>query len=288
MSSIEKELESLGLINNETTFLYSEETRDSNQVKVYKDSNSGIIFIKNAVYDIKDYENHRGKDSTKPLCLDIGRQRSLQRRIRDTQQYYVNKAIADFGCGHGDFLKSISQSTAKCLGIELSTNERRLLNNDGILCLSNIEEIDDNSLDTIFLFHVLEHLPSQIDFLELFRRKLKNGGTLIIEVPHAKDFLLTQLKCESYKKFTLWSQHLILHTRESLHKILLATGFTDVIIRGIQRYPLSNHFNWIINSEPGGHLGRLSELDTNDLTVSYENALISIDATDTLFATARF
>ena len=47
-------------------------------------------------------------------------------------------------------------------------------------------------------------------------------------------FLLTQLKCESYKKFTLWSQHLIL--LEKVYKILVATGFTDVIIRGIQRY----------------------------------------------------
>ena len=172
MSSIEKELESLGLINKETTYLYSDGTRDSDQIKVYKDSDSGIIFIKNAAYDIKIYENHRGMDSTKPLCLDIGRQRSLQRRIRDTQQFYVNKKIADFGCGHGDFLKSISQNTAKCVGIELSTNERKLLNNDGILCLSNIEE-SIQLFGYHISFSVLEHLPSQIDFLSCL--KIKEG-----------------------------------------------------------------------------------------------------------------
>ena len=56
--------------------------------------------------------------------------------------------------------------------------------------------------------------------LKEFKTHLNPGGILIVEVPHAKDFLLSNLKNEDFKNFTLWSQHLILHTRESLQRFL--------------------------------------------------------------------
>ena len=61
--------------------------------------------------------------------------------------------------------------------------------------------------------------------------KVKSGGLILIEVPHANDFLLSTVASEEFKQFTLWSQHLILHTRRSLKKILEFVGLVDIQIK---------------------------------------------------------
>jgi len=110
---------------------------------------------------------------------------------------------------------------------------------------------------------------------------------LVIEVPHANDFLLSTLNNDEFKQFTLWSQHLILHTKESLCRILRYAGFEDIRIEGVQRYPLSNHLNWLANGKAGGHKSPLSLIDSPTLTNAYSDSLARIDATDTLVAIAK-
>ena len=108
-----------------------------------------------------------------------------------------------------------------------------------------------------------------------------------MEVPHANDFLLKSfLSCDYYKFFSLWSQHLVLHTRNSLTTFLQAVGFDIELITGVQRYPLSNHLNWLANGKPGGHKGDLANLEDPILNKHYEAALNKIDATDTIVAIA--
>ena len=143
-------------------------------------------------------------------------------------------------------------------------------------------------MDTIFLFHCLEHLPDPSRTLKEIYEKLKvNGeGKIVIEVPHARDFLLDQLELESFKKFTLWSQHLILHTRDSLHSFLTDAGFKNIHIEGVQRYTLSNHLYWLKNGKPGGHKSPLSIIETENLKNSYADALSKLDANDTLVVIA--
>ena len=108
----------------------------------------------------------------------------------------------------------------------------------------------------------------------------------MIEVPHANDFLLTTCSNKDFKKFTLWSQHLVLHTRESLYRFLESVGFQEINIMGVQRYPLSNHLNWLANGKPSGHKSLFSLIDSKLLNDEYENALAKINATDTLLAIA--
>ena len=117
--------------------------------------------------------------------------------------------------------------------------------------------------------------------------RLQSCGYVLIEVPHANDFLLNYLACDEFKQFTLWSQHLVLHTRESLRKTLEFVGFKNVKIEGVQRYPLSNHLNWLANGKAGGHKSPLSSIESDVLFDAYQNALAKIDANDTLVALAE-
>jgi hypothetical protein len=171
-------------------------------------------------------------------------------------------------------------------GIELQKNFADALNADGIPCHSSFESLD-TKLDVITLFHCFEHLPNPLESLNTFRKHLKNdSGTIIIEVPHARDFLIDSLKLQSFIDFTLWSQHLVLYTRDSLNALLYAAGFKNITIKGVQRYGLSNHLHWLAKNRPGGHKSIFSVIDTDDLKNAYALALSKIDANDTLVALA--
>jgi hypothetical protein len=104
-------------------------------------------------------------------------------------------------------------------------------------------------------------------------------------VPHAKDFLISFLDLDVFKSFTFWSEHLILHTRDSLKIFLESAGFSNICIKSYQRYPLANHLHWLAKGKPGGHIVwdylRTAELDT-----AYANMLAKIDISDTLIAVA--
>ena len=84
-------------------------------------------------------------------------------------------------------------------------------------------------------------------------------------MPNADDFLLSTLNLDSFISASLWSQHLILHTKDSIRVFLQEVGFKNIIIKGIQRYSLSNHLQWLKENKGGGHLSNLSLIDDEDL-----------------------
>ena len=136
------------------------------------------------------------------------------------------------------------------------------------------------------MFHVLEHIPFQIDTLKAIKSKLKNNGKIIIEVPHAEDFLILQDELKEFKDFTFWSEHLILHTYKSLKTVLIKAGFRNINIQYYQRYNFSNHLGWFLKKKPGGHnfFKKLSSKKIND---SYTKNLEKLGQTDTLIAIAK-
>ena len=158
----------------------------------------------------------------------------------------------------------------------------------------NIKEINisnninsfDKKFDIITMFHVLEHIPYQIKTLKLLKSKLKNRGKVIIEVPHAEDFLILQEELKEFKDFTFWSEHLILHTFKSLKTVLLKSGFKNVKIQYYQRYNFSNHLGWFLKRKPGGH-SFYNEIISDSLNSSYCENIKKLRLTDTLIAIAE-
>ncbi len=131
-------------------------------------------------------------------------------------------------------------------------------------------------------------MPNAIDILKKLKLRLNKKGKIIIEVPHAKDILLNKFENKDFVNFTLWSQHLILHTKKSLNFFLKKSGYKNIKIYGIQRYNMINHFNWMLNKKPGGHKLQLSKKLTNIHIQNYEIFLRDIDSTDTLIAVAEY
>lgn len=282
-------LAAIGVVSDAHREVFAKGTRDRADVTVYRDRQSEVIFIDgfyggDTVYEDGTYrktnEDQFGKRDFEVI-------NDTARRLTAYRPYVTGRKIVEFGCGDGAFLQAIRSEVDSCCGIELQDDYVWALNEQGLPCHKSLSAIPDGSMDSALSFHVLEHLPDPLSTLFELKRVLRPGGILVAEVPHARDLLINELKNKAFTDFTLWSQHLVLHTRESLRRLLSAAGFENIIVEGVQRYSLSNHLTWLSKGKPGGHKSVLSAIDTPDLKQAYEATLNRIDATDTLVAIAR-
>lgn len=290
-NSIFQTLRRLNLTSTETRIQFSGKTRDRSDLVVWRDQESGVIYIDNFFAGKETYETgsyRKDRDlMTQAGLPDYERATDARRRYAATFNIVAGKNLLDFGCGNGDFLRLVKDHCVNICGLELQRDYIARLNADGIRCVDDLAEIPDKTVEICTLFHVLEHLPDPIEVLRRLKKKLVKDGMVYIEVPHANDFLLTTLGSREFKQFTLWSQHLLLHTRESLRRLLEFVGFEEIYIEGLQRYPLSNHLNWLANGRAGGHKSPISVIDSQGLMNAYANSLAKIDATDHLVAIAK-
>ncbi|MDL1913942.1 MAG: class I SAM-dependent methyltransferase [Bergeyella sp.] len=97
--------------------------------------------------------------------------------------------ILDYGSGSGNFIKHIEEKyhayayepneKAKKTGINKAKNTRYI---------KNIEEIPNEHLDCITLWHVLEHIEKKEEILKVFYTKLRKEGYLIIALPNYSSY----------------------------------------------------------------------------------------------------
>jgi len=295
------ELIKLKLISKLNLITLSNKTRDK-KIKVIKDLKTKIIFLEKYITTNDYYSSLKYKDDDRKVSdkskRKIANVKTFSgniktsiieddfRRVNQFIKKLNNKDILDFGCGWGGFLRNI-KNYKSLSGVELRKECINFIKN-------NIKKIDvsdninsfDKKFDIITMFHVLEHIPYQIETLKVLKSKLKNKGKIIIEVPHAEDFLILQKELKEFKNFTFWSEHLVLHTYKSLKSILLKSGFKNVNIQYYQRYNFSNHLGWFLKRKPGGH-NFYKEIVSDELNSSYCENLKKLGQTDTLIAIAE-
>jgi 2-polyprenyl-3-methyl-5-hydroxy-6-metoxy-1,4-benzoquinol methylase len=291
-----KELLDLKIINKKKIIVISKQTRDK-KIAVLKDKNSGVIFLEKYATKNEYYKTLKYKDSHKQAKI-ISNVKTLKgniktpqidddiRRVFQFNKFLKNKKVLDFGCGWGGFLKNIKKAKSLA-GIELRSECLSFVkkNIKKIFITNNLNELKEK-YDIVTLFHVLEHIPYQIDTLKNLKSKLSKNGKIIIEVPSAQDFLLSFNEFKEFKKFTFWAEHLILHTEASLRKILKKSGFKKIRIEYYQRYNFANHLGWFIMKKPGGH-NFYKKISDKKIEKNYEDYLKRIKKTDTLIAIAN-
>lgn len=269
-------------------------TRDRADIPVLRCADTHLIFLDTTPENLAGYYGDRQPDNDGTTSrTKIGEAQVVtaapadsQRRLEQFRAVVSGKRICDFGTGHGLFLRLAQGVARDCAGVELNRSQQEALRADGIRVEASIDAFGLESFDVVSLFHVLEHLEDPIDVLRKIRSRLAPNGVVVVEVPHARDFLFNTLGSEAFKAFTFWSEHLVLHTRTSLDRVLRLAGFTEVNIKGYQRYGLENHLHWLVKGKPGGQQA-WAHLAEADLNSRYAGLLQSIDETDTLIAVAR-
>lgn len=279
-------LSELNVINEQSIEKIADRTRDMENLPVFQCTASDVIFLGSHEHIAENYYHQKNvpNDTLVPTSAILD---DATRRFSMFEKYIKDASYLDVGSGEGGIL-SLAKGVAKSVaGVELNRGQRERCLAADISVYDHIDKAGpDNHYDVISLFHVLEHLTQPLDMLKRIYQLLKPGGCLIVEVPHARDFLLSTLDCEPFKNFTFWAEHLVLHTRESLKKFLEVAGFISVKLSGVQRYGLSNHLYWLRHHAPGGH-AYWAFLESSSLQQAYESKLSQLDQTDTIMAISR-
>tara|TARA_B100001248_G_C27397970_1_gene467174 strand:+ start:3143 stop:4012 length:870 start_codon:yes stop_codon:yes gene_type:complete len=281
-----KDLKSNGLIKDENLSIISTETRDE-KMKVFLDLKSKIIFLEEYITKRKYYQENASGKITDDFFIKNGYYEDDIRRYEQFNKFIINKKILDFGCEWGGFLSIAEEKASFSAGLELNLNciDYMKKNLKKTSVFSEFDEIN-NSFDTITTFHCLEHIPNQIAILKQLYNLLNENGLLIVEVPHAKDFLIQSVDLPKFKKFTFWSEHLVLHTEASLKKFLSLAGFKEIKVQNFQRYSFTNHLGWFLDGKPGGHV-KYSNLYDERLNDAYSKSRCATKTADTLIAFAK-
>ena len=255
------------IINDNNIKVFSNKTRDSN-IKVFQDKKEKIIFLSEHKTGINYYKKVKTHD-TRPVSYLSKKKMNYvftskgniitkyldddRRRKNKFNKLFLGKDVLDFGCGWGNFLKMLKKTKSKS-GIEVGEAFLKFIKNrnKSIVVKKSIFDFD-KKFDYITLFHVLHYLPNQIELLKNLRKYLKKNGKIIIEVPNAKDFLLSFDNFDNFKNFTLSKEQLILHTEKSLRSFVRNAGYKSIKIEFYQRYNMNNHFGWFLHNKPGGH-----------------------------------
>jgi hypothetical protein len=237
-------------------------TRDNHNVFAYR-NNSGVVYLTDTIAD--EYAS-----PYKP------QERDEWRRLKQFEPDRMGVATGeqlDFGAGSSGYALGVG---AACVDPVYSTwKDGRPYAYESLEAFAS----EQKPPRLVTAFHVLEHLGDPVRTLQALGFVMADGGRLIVEVPHARDWLLCN--CEAFRAASLWTQHLILHTRDSLTALLEAGGFEVERVEGFQRYPLSNHIQWLTK----GVGGCMVENETLDR--EYAATLAQQDANDTLIAWAR-
>ncbi|MCV0427910.1 MAG: class I SAM-dependent methyltransferase [Roseibium sp.] len=289
----QKQLYELALISDKTTRVHWPCTRDSD-IPVLRDEESGVVFLAQlpdlqAHYDKKTIsKNSEAEVFTREGLLKLKRNDDLRRRLDQTRDLISGRKICDFGTGRGLFLDHAISVARNVSGVEIRKDMCDMIRKrlgDSVSLFSDITHAPEQ-FDVVTLFHVLEHIPDQIGILRAIFESLAPGGLIFVEVPHARDFLIEDIKSEAYCNFTFWSEHMVLHTKESLAVFMRDAGFVGISVDGFQRYGLANHLYWLQHRKPGGH-EHYAHLVDDEADAAYSRNLVRRDRSDTLIAVAR-
>ncbi len=291
----------LNLISKSNLIAINKKTRDK-PIKVLKDIKTKIILLEKNLTSEDYYSTLKSKDDNRKTLEKAKSKISFvktfsgniktskidddTRRVIQFKQMVKNKDLLDFGCGWGGYLDKVKN--AKSLsGIEIRKECLNFLKKKNKkFRVSNEFSYFSKNFDIITMFHVLEHSPYQVKILKSLKSKLNPKGKIIIEVPHAEDFLILQDELQEFKDFHFWSEHLVLHTKNSLKYVLKKAGFKKIKVYYYQRYNFSNHLGWFLNRKPGGHNLYKKNINKN-LNEAYCENLKKLGQTDTLIAIAE-
>ena len=137
--------------------------------------------------------------------------------------------ILDVGCGRGEFLYKWKKYTQSVFGIENDAKMAAICRSKGLEiiednAINSLQNLSDNSISIITMFHVVEHLEYDQLFQLLFEcsRVLHDDGVLIIETPSIDNLIV------STKNFYIDHSHKTHINPDSFPFIIKTLGFDKV------------------------------------------------------------
>lgn len=154
--------------------------------------------------------------------------------------------ILDFGCGWGEFLKSLPETFEK-YGVEINPHAIKHLkeNHSQIHVFPTLNGLEKKNIkfDLITLFHTIEHIFNPKETLSKLTSLLKEDGMIILSTPNSNSL---GFKIGSSRWFHLDTpRHLAIFNVNNLFALLKENGLEVISLKGaFMEYPLD--FFWSI------------------------------------------
>ena len=147
-------------------------------------------------YESEDYISHTdSKTSLMDSVYQMIKNYSLKKKLKMINGLNEQKGlILDIGCGTGDFLATCEKDGWSIKGIEPNEKARQLAQRKikkGDLISHDIDSLLESNkglFDVITMWHVLEHVPNLMEYIEQLKGLLKPNGCLVVAVPNFKSY----------------------------------------------------------------------------------------------------
>jgi ubiquinone/menaquinone biosynthesis C-methylase UbiE len=166
-------------IDNETELIQTIPQPDKSKIASYYESdeylshNTSALTLTSKIYDLVKQVNIRSKFAT-------------------VEKYFNGKfSLLDIGCGVGDFLIYAKENKCDIDGMEPSDKARSIASkrlNKEIKSGDDLSVFEDNSFDTITMWHVLEHRYDINETIDHLKRICKSDGYIVLALPNYKSF----------------------------------------------------------------------------------------------------
>ena len=198
--------------------------KSGNFFQLYRDNNSGIVWTyleKNhnheSYYFSEKYIPHKEKKGFFGFLYSFVQKIMFRYKLQNLKNHInKDKIVLDYGSGDGRFAEYLNQLQIKTITYDPLVNKLDKSEPFGY-------QITENQVDTLMMWHVLEHIPDLESSIKVIRNSVKNKGSLIIAVPNIDSF-----DSKLYKE--CWAgldvpRHLYHFNHESLIKFIEKHGF---------------------------------------------------------------
>lgn len=219
-----------------TVFTGKDYSHTGEEFEVAQCGNCQFVFTQNApnqesigkYYESEDYVSH--SDTQKGLFFKVYhtvRKYMLSQKRKMVEAQTSKGKLLDIGCGTGYFLNEMKSNNWDVSGIEQDEKARTYGANKFSITIKEpkaLYELENNSLNAITMWHVLEHVHDLNEYLTQIKNLLKKDGTLCIAVPNHDSH-----DGKHYgKQWAAWDLpiHLWHFTPASMHTLMDKHGFT--------------------------------------------------------------
>jgi len=159
--------------------------------------------------------------------------RGSREEIKERQRAFVRyfegcSNVLDIGCGRGEFLELMRDAGIGARGVDLDETMVEFCRSRGLAvelndAVSYLEQLEDESLDGVFIDQVVEHLEPAylVRLLELCYRKMKFGYHIVAETVNPLSFV-------SFANFYIDMTHVRPVHPETLRFLFGAAGFREI------------------------------------------------------------
>ena len=192
--------------------------------QLYKDNNSGIVWTfldKNHnheyYYSSEKYIPHKEKKGFFGFLYLFVQKIMFRYKLKNLKNHInKNKIVLDYGSGDGRFAEYLNQLQIKTMTYDPLV--KKLDESE-----PNSYQTLENQIDTLMMWHVIEHIPDLDSSIKAIYNSIKNKGSLVIAVPNIDSFDSKHYK-ECWAGFDV-PRHLYHFNHESLINFIEKQGF---------------------------------------------------------------